>query len=291
MPTSSRVRRLTAILGALLLVAMPAEASGHPVTDHVRVGVAAPDPGYVVVVSALMVDGSRRETVVGASANDASRVAGLPGDVSRVAGGPAACADRRSKLVGFRWTTPYAWQFRASSTPTSLGRARVEAQLLASVRSITTARNDCRRPDRVNARAVYLGRTSRKPGVRVDASSKVHCPRDGRNVVGFGALPRGMAGLTCVTYTVPSRGRGRALEADVLLDKAYIRWALGRRGCSGNEVMLRSVATHEFGHVFGLGHVSEATHGALTMSESIGPCDGSAYTLGLGDILGLERLY
>jgi hypothetical protein len=141
----------------------------------------------------------------------------------------------------------------------------------------------------VNATAAYLGRTQLRPSVGRDGGCG---GLDGHNVVGFGPLPDRIAGLTCTTYTVPSRGRGRAIESDVLLNRR-LAWALQRATCSpsANQVMLRSVATHEFGHVFGLAHVREKTHGRLTMSEAIGPCDGSAFTLGRGDVLGLERLY
>jgi len=50
--------------------------------------------------------------------------------------------------------------------------------------------------------------------------------------------------------------------------------------------------THERGHTFGLGDLSESNHGALTMSGEIeGPCKMGVRTLGKGDIKGLENKY
>lgn len=300
MPCSSPARRLAAVLGAVLLVVMPTTASaagdlGTGAFERSGLRVAAPPPGFGVAMTAVTARGEGLELVLETDlagvtrvidrASHARRAAQLDG----VAASPGPCKDAKHALIGFKWTGAWAWRFRASSTPLGMRKATAESQLRAAVRSITAARNDCGLPDRVNARAVYLGRTHLRPSVRSDGGCG---GLDGHNVVGFGPLPDRIAGLTCTTYTVPSRGRGRAIESDVLLNKR-LAWALQRATCSprADEVMLRSVATHEFGHVFGLAHVRESTHGRLTMSEAIGPCDGSAFTLGRGDVLGLERLY
>lgn len=285
------------MLGATLLVALPGSAAASASESTILVGaglrVAAPPAGVGVSVSAITTSGEGLEVVVETDRAGVTRVLGAEAHVARaraldgVAASPGPCRDRSYTLIGFRWSTPWAWRFRASSTPAGMSKAKAEAHLRAAVRSITAARNGCGMPDRVSAKARYLGRTSKKPGVQPGGL----CRRtDGHNVVGFGELPLSIAGVTCTWYSLSSRGMGRAIESDVLLNRSQ-GWASNRASCSRDQVILRSIATHEFGHVFGLGHVREATHGNLTMSEAIGPCDDSAFTLGRGDILGLERLY
>jgi hypothetical protein len=296
--SQSTSRRLAGVVAVAFLAALPATASaGGPLgvgAVDADLRIETPEPGYGVALTALTIDGRSMSLTIETDSDGITRIV-QPSEVRGsaaarvgIAGGKAACADGKHSEIGFRWTRPWAWRFRASSTPAGLGRAVVERQLRAAVRSITGARNDCGRPDRVSARAAYLGRTSRKPMVRSDTG----CGRpDGHNVVGFGTLPRFIAGVTCTVYAFSSRGWARAIESDVLFNKRHHSWATSPKGCSGGQVILRSVATHEFGHVFGLSHVKESTHGNLTMSESLGTCDDSAFTLGKGDIIGLERLY
>jgi hypothetical protein len=300
MPRSSSARRLAVVMGAALLLTLPATASATTRGASLTVAgirIEPPPPGYGVAVTAITTSGVGLQLVVGTDLTGVTRVLddrtlAAPAAVDGIVAGPDACNDGKHAFPRegrFRWTRAWAWRFRATSTPDGMSKVAVEAHLRAAVRSITNARNDCGIPDRVSARAIYLGRTLRKPAVRRDMT----CGRtDGRNVVGFGDLPQQVAGVTCAWFSFPSHGVGEAIEADVLLRRGQ-RWALRRRTCSraDNEVILRSVATHEFGHVFGLAHVRESTHGELTMSDSIGPCDDSAFTLGKGDIAGLERLY
>jgi len=77
---------------------------------------------------------------------------------------------------------------------------------------------------------------------------------------------------------------------DMRLDPAQ-PWALSLAECSG-ELMMEALLTHEIGHAYGLGHVSENRHGRLTMSLYIdGLCENQEATLGKGDVLGLNALY
>jgi hypothetical protein len=189
---------------------------------------------------------------------------------------PAACKDGAYSFDGPRWRSTYGWSFRAGSTPAYLSRSAAETAIRSGVTNIVTGRNDCGLPDRINAKASYLGRTSARPS----------CNRsDGRNVVGFRSLPDGVAARACWWMV-----GNRIVEADIQVSTA-VRWATSRAGCV-NELMLEAVVTHEAGHVFGMGHVGERKHGRLTMSTFIdGPCNNQESTLGLGDLRGLEALY
>lgn len=194
----------------------------------------------------------------------------------------APCTDAAFTLGGWRWTTTFQWSLAARPIPTNLRRKAVARSLVMAVTNMTDAHNDCGRPDQVSAAAVYLGTTDRRPGVTMTGGCGAS---DGWNVVGFGRLPKGITGLTCV-WTIGDR----IVEADVRLNTRF-PWATSLATCDG-EVMVEAVATHEFGHVLGLDHVSERKHGRLTMSPRLdGRCELAEATLGLGDLLGLEALY
>ncbi len=261
---------------------------GHGLT------VDAPPAGYGVAAGAVLASGGHLDLILETGLDGITRdvtddetIASAATGPTRIASSPSACSDRRYNLLPMKWAVTWEWYFNASSTPRGVIKTvRAETALKAAVASITGERNDCGRPDRVSATASYLGRTSTRPGVDNGCTT-----RDGKSVVGFGDLPTNVLGLTCTTYQIIPRAVDRAVESDVLFNKADFSWATSLSTCNGNRAMLRSVATHEFGHVFGLNHVSETSHGNATMSPAIGPCDDSAFTLAKGDMLGLEKRY
>jgi len=273
-PITVRIRAAivtTASLAVLAGIALPgaATAGGAPLIDGSR---PAPAP-VTVTLHTLLAPADVRPGVVRGTRRNA-----------QTAGSPAACSDRAMQLMDNRvhWQSTYAWSFRARSTPSYLDRRSVANALRRGITNITDAVNDCGRSDRVSATATFLGITATLPAPTADLTC---AGRDGQNVVGFGRLPTRYAGLTCIW----SQG-DRIIEADIKLNKRS-RWATSLVGCNAAS-LIEAVTTHEAGHVFGLGHVSETTHGRLTMSERLdGQCQNSESTLGNGDMRGLETIY
>jgi hypothetical protein len=195
---------------------------------------------------------------------------------------PAPCSDRARQLLGFKWNQTLRWSFNASTTPSGLSRDSVELVLRRSTNNITRSRNDCSISDEVSAANSYAGRTDRRANVGSDGACG---SPDGTNVVSFGSLPTGVLAVTCTWFNTSG-----AVESDVRLTTSS-RWYTSRPSGCTSRFSLESVMTHERGHSFGLGHVSERDHGRLTMSTKIGPCDDSARTLGRGDVIGLRSIY
>ncbi|HUP82633.1 MAG TPA: matrixin family metalloprotease [Candidatus Limnocylindria bacterium] len=189
---------------------------------------------------------------------------------------PPACADTAYNLTGPRWDETLQWSFNAASTPTRLSRTAVVDALKRAFSNVTNANNDCGLGVTLSASASYVGPTTRS------AKCTSH---DGHNVISFRDLPSGTMARTC-WWSIG----GRLVEADIQINKSKA-WALSTGSCN-RQPLLEATMTHEVGHAFGLGHVTESDHGRLTMSPVLdGLCNNAESTLGLGDILGLKQLY
>jgi hypothetical protein len=215
------------------------------------------------------------------AATAASAAASASVSAAFAAAGP--CSDGAHLTYGHRWGKSYRWRFKASTRPGGLNRDKVIAAVKNAVINVTGAHNDCQQADQVGAQHTYLGGTNKAAGIAANSG----CGRaDGVNAVAFGNLAGGDLAMTC-WWTLG----GKVVEADVKLNKAEYGWVVNVPKRCSRKWSIEAVATHEFGHVFGLGHVSEATHPALTMSPSIRSCQRSEASLGLGDLLGLEKKY
>ncbi len=252
---------------------------------HREVAVVVPAEGEAVYAEALLVDGRTVELQLETATG--GRVALIRHDEPKAAAEPlthtamGACSEGAYNLLNYRWTNTYRWYFNAGTTPSELTVAEAEQALREATSNITGGRNDCGLTDAISASHQYEGRTERSADINATGGCNA---RDGVSVTGFGDLPGGTLALTC-TWS----GASGAVESDARINKAEYAWTTNSgAGCSGR-YGLEAIMTHERGHTFGLGHVASGS--ALTMRPGFGPCDGSAATLGLGDVRGLRQKY
>jgi hypothetical protein len=194
------------------------------------------------------------------------------------------CTDGAGAWLGTRWPVPYRWTLRLAGMPGYLGPADpVRDAIRAAGAAVDDGRNDCGLGGGLALSQRYAGQTVRDAGVRADGTC---AERDERNVVAFGRLDGGLLALTCLWWS-----RGRTVEADIRISDAPGTFTLDpTAGCTGSWD-LQGTLTHEFGHVFGLGHVSYAEHGELTMSDGLPACSAGFRSLGLGDYETLRSQY
>lgn len=268
---------------------LPSDLAPGDLIQRAGIEVAVPAAGEQVQLVGELEDGTSIELTVRTSLDGIPEVIGheLVEPVAIAASATAPCQDGAFTLGGHAWSDTYRWRFQAGSTPSGNSKDNVETALRHAASAITTSRNDCGLADQVSAMHTYLGRTSAAPNIR-SANGVVSCgAKDGTNTAGFGTLPPGFLAVAC-TWT---DGNGRALEGDVKFNTRYRWFALGVPSGCENRFGVQAVGTHEFGHVFGLGHVSESTHPNLTMSTAARACSNAPLSLGLGDVRALRRLY
>ncbi len=201
--------------------------------------------------------------------------------------GTHECSDRAYNRFSFRLPS-LGWHYATGTTPSKFrdrtdGTKQVINAIESANRNITEARNLCGRADYIGATGSYLGTTDR--GTNIDSSGSC-TGRDGYSVVGWGNLPSSSVAMACIMGI--SSG-GTASEGDVRINwnKPYetkMKW------CQ-DEHLIEAAMTHEFGHIYGMAHVSSYSSPNLTMNPGIRQCSMAHASLGLGDMLGLETKY
>ncbi len=257
------------------------------------ISVVTPPPGMRVLVEVIYEDG--RMELADVSTDDEGVVAlrdhddewGLVAPTPAADACPSKCSDDRSGLTGHHWGGAISWSYRDAGRPAGLDMEETIEALRNGASGPPSARDACGLKDGVSASQSYLGTTDIAPNVTASGEDVFCDSTDGHNVVGWGNLPGATLGVTC-TWSYNS---GAAVESDMLYDSS-VPWYTGNAApadCS-NQFSLRGVATHEFGHAFGLDH-SPGDSCNLTMYPSTWPCNDRARSFGLGDVKGLESIY
>lgn len=169
----------------------------------------------------------------------------------------------------------------------STGAAFGDAMWRAAT-NITAGQSPCDSSDGVDVGFNYAGTTTTES----DIDSNANCLPQGAagddsvNTVDMGPMPTSYKGLMCYSANSTSN----VVEADIRLNTS-VPWTFtpGDSSClTYYRYDVEGVLTHEFGHVFGLHHVSERY---ATMYVNAISCDNWQRSLGRGDLNGLRALY
>ncbi|MFE6625187.1 matrixin family metalloprotease [Streptomyces sp. NPDC057740] len=198
-----------------------------------------------------------------------------------------ACSDGAYTTADQKEYGTYNWYIGDGGMPGGLSRTDAKWAFYDAIDNITESYNNCGYGDSVGAKMNFLSETSREAGI--DSSSSC-TDNDGLSVWDAGNLKNDVVATTC-SWTWPTPGVKNDLrEADVRFNTHDVDFTNKPTSSCSNKYDIRSVGTHEAGHVFGLGHVGSG-HENLTMYTRSLKCKTIARTLGKGDVLGLRSIY
>lgn len=212
---------------------------------------------------------------------DGSVVALTPQEASVGALAYSRCTDWSYSLLAGNWRPSTLYLNSSERRPSNITKATFESITISSLNVWKNGTNSCGLSRALNVPgSISYGNWTYDANI---SSTNTCTTADGLNVIDFGGLTGGTLGLTCTWYT----GSGVPVQADVRIDTSDRSWVTTTTGCSGASYDLRSVMTHELGHVLGLDHAAENGGSDLTMSPNITNCNASARTLGAGDLTGI----
>lgn len=199
-------------------------------------------------------------------------------------GGPNPCDDGAKKWNGRR-NNGMDFYVNGETLPAGLSYADFSAEVDYARNAIRAGNNSCGFP--TNAYSISLNRkgSTSGPAMNTDGS----CNYDSYDEIDFGVLDDAL-GQACVKWTTVPFADDRISEADIRLDKDFRYFRILPSNCT-SAYEVSGLLVHEFGHSFGMGHVSEDTHGQLTMSTNSTRCSYADHSFGLGDYNNMNDHY
>lgn len=255
-------------------------------------------PGEGLSLSLYAETGEPLELFVGTEPDGQLSYDGDPGGGPgfEAPGAPSACDDTAGNPAsGGPLGNNETFEIKVTTFPNYLNEANSRAAIEAGIRAWPTQYNDCGMPDLISKTVNDGGGTTAASSV-VAAGCTV-ANNDSVSVFSFGVIyevpDQGIPlGVTCRHVLYSSFGP-YSDGGDVKFNATY-PWTNtpNATSCSG-DIDLQSVATHEAGHWFGVGHVSPYTHPNLTMrggGVTAVLCRSALRTLGRGDVLSMREV-
>jgi len=264
--------------------------------DSLAFSVTVPPPGEGIE---LYVTSTTRSVRLGVDVAEDGELEYLLEDATKsgssesAASPPTACKDKTwtlSSSPGRLWDGEPV-HYDVDTFPSYLNSTTVKNQVVASVNAWPSLYNNCGMVDDIDVAWVNAGDSD--VGVSIDSTGSCYTSDpnfDNFSQIKFGALPTGVLGVTC-----RARQGGVAIGVDMRLKNGSMWTTHGASASCSNKYDLRSVVTHEAGHLWGLGDVADyESHPALTMRGAVGPdekCTTFMRTLAKGDVLGMRAVY
>lgn len=266
---------------------VPCDVTGRVVVSGAA-RVVVPPAGQAVAASGLGA-GVESTLVVDHTAGAVVARTGAPGraSVEAARADGDGCNDKAFKLYGTNhaWHETLRWSYNPQGEIDTLPSGKVLKAIKRGGKAVAQGKNACGLTPKIDAAISYEGTTSSRPDIRRVGGGATCKAGNGDNVVGWGKIGGDSVGWTCLWWD----GSGAVIGADILLKPSKI-FSIGvPEDCHGS-LDLQSLVTHEWGHAFGLDHVSQS-HDDLLMPHGVAACSVSDRTLGLGDYLGLKKLY
>ncbi|MFJ4295707.1 hypothetical protein [Curtobacterium sp. NPDC089689] len=186
------------------------------------------------------------------------------------------CTSTANVQTRYRWSSAVRWYYNATGSKGTYAQSALQKAANAWTGKISS----CGKTVTSTAGNTFVRTVTQVPDVTATGGCSAS---SGSSVTGWGALPARTLGVTCVWYDQ----NGVVKEADQRYSTKYA-WS-STASCSGSRYDVQAVATHEWGHLYGLGHVASGT--GQVMEKSEGPCALGSRTLGLGDMTGIAAKY